>query len=102
MSIPAAAAAAYRAAAQMAAPGASGAITPANIPGGNFKARLQWKPSSLGLAVRIRFANGDIFTTLESDTVQPYSPKPHLQISILLAMENVATGTEERQFLITS
>lgn len=73
-----------------------------NIPGGNFKARLQWKPSSLGLAVRIRFANGDIFTTLESDTVQPYSPKPHLQISILLAMENVATGTEERQFLITS
>ncbi len=35
MAIPAAAAAAYRAAAQMGAP-ASSAITPANIPGGNF------------------------------------------------------------------
>src|ERR1700754_2359004 len=35
MAIPAAAAAAYSAAAQMAAP-ASSAITPANVPGGNF------------------------------------------------------------------
>jgi flagellar hook-basal body complex protein FliE len=36
MAIPAAAAAAYSAAAQMAAPAASSAITPANVPGGNF------------------------------------------------------------------
>ena len=36
MAIPAAAAAAYRAAAQMAAAPASSAITPANVPGGNF------------------------------------------------------------------
>jgi len=36
MAIPAAAAAAYRAAAQMAATPASGAIAPANVPGGNF------------------------------------------------------------------
>jgi flagellar hook-basal body complex protein FliE len=36
MAIPAAAAAAYRAAAQMATPAASTAITPANISGGNF------------------------------------------------------------------
>ena len=36
MAIPAAAAAAYRAAAQMAATPASAAITPANVPGGNF------------------------------------------------------------------
>ena len=37
MAIPAAAAAAYRAAAQIATtPGASSAITPANVPGGNF------------------------------------------------------------------
>ena len=36
MTIPAAAAAAYRAAAQIATPGASPAITPANLPGGNF------------------------------------------------------------------
>jgi flagellar hook-basal body complex protein FliE len=36
MAIPAAAAAAYRAAAQMATPATSAAITPANIPGGNF------------------------------------------------------------------
>jgi flagellar hook-basal body complex protein FliE len=36
MAIPAVAAAAYRAAAQMAAPAASSAITPANVPGGNF------------------------------------------------------------------
>src|SRR5579862_3607148 len=35
MAIPAAAAAAYRAAAEMATPAAS-AITPANLPGGNF------------------------------------------------------------------
>jgi flagellar hook-basal body complex protein FliE len=36
MAIPAAAAAAYRAAAQMATPATSAAIAPANIPGGNF------------------------------------------------------------------
>jgi flagellar hook-basal body complex protein FliE len=36
MAIPAAAAAAYRAAAQMSASTASSAITPANVPGGNF------------------------------------------------------------------
>jgi len=36
MTIPAAAAAAYRAAAQIATPGASAAITSANVPGGNF------------------------------------------------------------------
>src|ERR1700712_187400 len=36
MTIPAAAAAAYRAAAQIAAPGASAAITPGTVPGGNF------------------------------------------------------------------
>jgi flagellar hook-basal body complex protein FliE len=36
MAIPAAAAAAYRAAAQIATPATSAAITPANIPGGNF------------------------------------------------------------------
>jgi len=36
MAIPAAAAAAYRAAAQMGAPAASAAIAPANVPGGNF------------------------------------------------------------------
>ena len=36
MSIPAAAAATYRPAPQMPAPGPPGAITPANIPGGNF------------------------------------------------------------------
>ena len=36
MAIPAAAAAAYRAAAQMATPAASSAITPANLPAGNF------------------------------------------------------------------
>jgi flagellar hook-basal body complex protein FliE len=36
MSIPAAAAAAYRATAQMGAPAASSAITPAELPGSNF------------------------------------------------------------------
>ena len=36
MAIPAAAAAAYRAAAQMSTTAASSAITPANVPGGNF------------------------------------------------------------------
>jgi flagellar hook-basal body complex protein FliE len=36
MTIPAAAAAAYRAAAQINTPGASSAIAPANVPGGNF------------------------------------------------------------------
>jgi flagellar hook-basal body complex protein FliE len=36
MTIPAAAAAAYRAAAQIATPAASTAITPGTIPGGNF------------------------------------------------------------------
>ena len=36
MAIPAAAAAAYRADAQMATPATSAAIAPANIPGGNF------------------------------------------------------------------
>ena len=36
MTIPAAAAAAYRVAAQMATPATSAAITPANVPGGNF------------------------------------------------------------------
>ena len=36
MSIPAAAAAAYRAAAQMSTPGAAGGVSPANVPGGNF------------------------------------------------------------------
>ena len=36
MTIPAAALAAYRAAAQVTTPAASSAITPANIPGGNF------------------------------------------------------------------
>ncbi len=36
MAIPAAAVAAYNAAAQMGAPAASSAITPANVPGGNF------------------------------------------------------------------
>jgi flagellar hook-basal body complex protein FliE len=36
MAIPAAAAAAYRATAQMATPAAGNAIAPANIPGGNF------------------------------------------------------------------
>jgi len=36
MAIPAAAAAAYRAAAQMGTTAATSAITPANVPGGNF------------------------------------------------------------------
>ncbi|HEY0265419.1 MAG TPA: flagellar hook-basal body complex protein FliE [Rhizomicrobium sp.] len=36
MAIPAAAAAAYRAAAQMATPAAQSAVAPANIPGGSF------------------------------------------------------------------
>ena len=36
MAIPAAAAAAYRAAAQMGTGAAAGGITPANVPGGNF------------------------------------------------------------------
>ena len=36
MAIPAAAAAAYRAAAQIATPAASSGITPANVPGNNF------------------------------------------------------------------
>ena len=36
MTIPAAAAAAYRAAAQIATPGGTAAIAPANVPGGNF------------------------------------------------------------------
>ena len=36
MAIPAVAAAAYRAAAQLAAPAVSSTITPANVPGGNF------------------------------------------------------------------
>src|ERR1044072_23812 len=40
MAIPAAAAAAYRAAAQIATPAASSPITPANVPGGNFSHSL--------------------------------------------------------------
>ena len=36
MAIPAAAAAAYRAAAQIATPAASSAVAPANVPGGSF------------------------------------------------------------------
>jgi len=70
------------------------------LTGDQFSARLQWKPNCGGIGVCVRFGNGQIFQTAEPDSVAPYRPKPHLQISLLLSFRNIATGMEDRKFLL--